>query len=156
MPRIKRITKITAEFLVSTGNYCNERIGFEVEPDFKDLDPESLATDEEWQESINEIVDTLRKKATAAIGKPAEDLYREKYRLENAVELSINKLQELTNQYNQLRDFFRAQGIAEMPPIPEYLKLLRPSKEPERESIIVATGEVEDDDIPFEVKDIRL
>ncbi|MEQ9671302.1 MAG: hypothetical protein RLO19_23490 [Coleofasciculus sp. G2-EDA-02] len=149
MIRIKRITKITAEFLISTGNYCNERVGFEVEPDFDDLDLGLLAAEEEWQESINEIVAALREKAKLAIGKPAEALYNEKYRIENAVKVAENKLHELSSQYNQLRDFFNAQGISTMPPIPDYLRLLSPSPRIEKESVYI-TGEVEDDDIPFE------
>lgn len=94
-----RITQIHAHFLISIGNYSNERIGFTV--DVEDPSPQQ----------IEETVQTLRERAIAIVGKPAAELYEEKFNLQRACNDLEKKLSQLREQWEKTAVFLRTQGL---------------------------------------------
>lgn len=110
-----KITQIHAHFLISIGNYSNERIGFSVELDEGET-PES-------------VVPTLRDKARAIVGKTAEELYSEKYGLEQAVRVLEKRLAKLRKEWDATSEFLRGQGIRpDAPSMPQFNNLLAAAK----------------------------
>lgn len=127
---MSKITTLHAHFLISVGNYSNERIGFSVE-----INDES--------DNIEEIVAGLRKKAISIIGLTAEDYYQKRYRLKTECLRLEAQLARLTEEWNRTADFLKAQGInVEAPKLTPISGLLSASKI-EQESIV--QGEIADD-----------
>lgn len=121
------IKQIHAHFLISTGNYCNERIGFTVELDEGEA-PET-------------VVQTLREKAIALVGQSAQDHYHEIYRTEQELREVKTKLAKYRDEWNSMAEFLKAQGIKpDAQPMPKFSNLLKPV---EHEAVI--DGEIEDD-----------
>jgi hypothetical protein len=122
------IKRIHAHFLVSTGNYCNERVGFTVEM--------------HEDETVEQVVAQLREQAIKIIGANADTLYHRKRDYEAACDKLERKLATLKHQWSATAEFLRAQGInSEAPEIPLFENLLVGVK-PEEESV---TAEFEED-----------
>jgi len=127
------IRQIHAHFLISIGNYSNERIGFTVELD-------------EGENPV-EVVESLRQTAREIVGKSADDLYQEKGQLEYAINELQRKLGTLRKEWDATAEFLKAQGINPCAPsMPQFDKLLA-ATQVEHESVI--QGEVDYDDIPI-------
>jgi hypothetical protein len=126
-----KINQIHAHFLISTGNYCNERIGF------------SVTLDE--GESVEEAVAELREKAIKSVGQTAEQLYNEKYAAEHQCRELQTRLAKLRKEWDAMSEFLKAQGIrADAPPMPQFNNLLEAAKV-EEEAVVEGelTGEEE-------------
>lgn len=122
-----KIKQLHAHFLISTGDYCNERIGFTVEM--------------EADESPEQAVQALRDQAIAIIGKSAQDHYSEIYRTEQELREVKAKLAKYRDEWNSMAEFLKAQGIKpDAQPMPKFSNLLKPV---EAETIV--QGEFEDD-----------
>ena len=120
-----KIKLIHAHFLISIGNYSNERIGFTVELDEGET-PES-------------VVPQLREQATAIVGSPAEKIYSEMYEADRACRELKVKLEKLRKEWDATAEFLRAQGIRpEAPSMPQFSNLLQAAVEEET----VVEGEV--------------
>jgi hypothetical protein len=118
-----KIKEVHAHFLISLGNYSNERIGFVVE----------LETDE----TVESVVPRLRDKAKEVVGQTAEELYQEKYNLERTVRDLTIRLGKLRQEWDATAEFLRTQGIRpDAPPLPQFSNLLAGAKV-EEESIEV-------------------
>lgn len=105
------IRQIHAHFLISIGNYSNERIGFSVEL--------------EEGETPEEIIPQLRDKARAIVGKSADELYNQKISIEGTVRQLECKLESLRKEWNATADFLKAQGIRpDAPSMPQFNNLL--------------------------------
>lgn len=121
------IKQIHAHFLISIGNYSNERIGFTVE----------LGENE----TPEQVVAELRHKAIAIVGKNAEDLYQEKWKLDQTVAEMKTRLDKLRSEWEATAEFLRAQGIKpDAPSMPQFERLLQAAKV-EEETVI--EGELE-------------
>lgn len=126
-----KINQIHAHFLISIGNYSNERIGFTVE----------LGEGESPEQAVAE----LRQKAIAIVGKSADDLYQEQWKLDGQIKLLENRLDKLRSEWEATAEFLRAQGIKpDAPSMPQFERLLKAAKV-EEETVI--EGEL--DGVPF-------
>lgn len=115
-----QIKQIHAHFLISIGNYSNERIGFSVELD--------------EGETPEQIVPLLREKAKQIVGQPADELYSEKCRYESAIKELERKLASLRKEWDATAEFLKAQGIrADAPSMPSFNNLLTAAKVEEEE-----------------------
>ncbi len=123
------IKLIHAHFLISTGDYCNERIGFTVEPG--------------EGESTTKIVKELREHAIGLIGPKAKDLYDEKWALQNSCKKLRLELAQLRDEWEKTAEFLKAQGINPTAPrMPQFNNLLA-SSNVEEESV---SAEIFDED----------
>lgn len=128
-----KIKYVHAHFLISIGDYSNERIGFTVEIQESD--------------SVDDVVVELRSKAIEIVGKKAKDIYREKYEAERELSAITKLLREATERWNQTAEFLRAQGIKpDASTMPRFSGLLLGKVEEEE---VVEAEEVDPDDIPF-------
>lgn len=106
-----KIKQIHAHFLISIGNYSNERIGFTV--------------DLEEDDFLDDVVSSLRKKAKELIGESADDLYEKKWQAERAFKELQTKLTRLRTEWDATAEFLKAQGInAQAPSMPQFQNLL--------------------------------
>lgn len=127
-----KIKQVHAHFLVSTGNYGNERIGFTVE----------LSDDD----NLEQVVEELRNKAIELIGKDAETQYQYRRKLQFEVNKLDRQLEEARQEYQKVSEFFEAQGIKTMPDIHTISRLLTPSPTlPESELVRELEGEDDSD-----------
>ena len=92
-----KIKTVHAHFLISIGHYSNERIGFSVEL--------------EEGETPESVIPQLREKAIAIVGRPAEELYAEKYRAEQAIRPIEERLKKLRAEWDATSEFLRTQGV---------------------------------------------
>ncbi len=121
------IKLVHAHFLISVGNYSNERIGFTVQLDEGEI-PE-------------EVVPILRDKARQIVGQPADALYGEKYKLESACKELEKRLSKLREEWDKTADFLKAQGIKpDVSPMPQFGNLLAAAKIEEED--VVVNGEL--------------
>lgn len=124
-----KIKQIHAHFLISIGNYSNERIGFTVEF-------------EEGTETITQVVENLRQKAREAVGQPADETYSEIYKAEQQCREIKTKLAKLRSEWDATAEFLKAQGIKpDAPSMPQFNKLLQAATV-EEETVI--DGQFED------------
>lgn len=122
------IKQVHAHFLISIGNYSNERIGFSVEL--------------EEGETPEQVVSELREKAKAIIGKTADQLYSEKIEYEGAVRILEIKLEKLRKEWDATAEFLKAQGIRpDTPPMPQFNNLLAAARVQEEVYGEVVEGE---------------
>lgn len=116
------IKQVHAHFLISVGNYSNERVGFTVELEGEET-PESVVTE-------------LRERAKAIIGRKAEELYSEKYHLESSVSQLENRLNSLRKEWDATAEFLKAQGVkTDAPSMPQFRNLLK-AAHIEEESVV--------------------
>ena len=109
--RNMKIKTLHAHFLISLGNYSNERVGFSVE-----LDPD---------ETIKEVVDQLREKAKLAVGASRHDLYEERNKLYREALQLQDKLDKLRKEWDATAQFLKAQGLnPDAPSMPQFTNLL--------------------------------
>ena len=124
-----QIKTVHAHFLISIGNYSNERIGFSVEL--------------EEGETAETVIPQLREKAKEIVGRPAQELYDEKYRATEAVRALEVRLKQLRAEWDATSEFLRAQGVnPNAPKMPVFSNLLAAAKVEEE-------GTVEDAEICF-------
>lgn len=110
-----QIKQVHCHFLISIGNYSNERIGFSVELD--------------ENETPEQVVQELRERAKQIVGQPADELYSEKYRAESAIRELERKLASLRKEWDATAEFLKAQGIRpDAPPMPQFNNLLKAAK----------------------------
>ncbi|MCC5603854.1 hypothetical protein [Nostoc favosum] len=132
-----KVKLVHAHFLISIGDYSNERVGFTVEL--------------EEGETVQSVVDDLRQQAITAVGPKSEELYNQnrKLRFENReLEERMNKLR---SEWEATAEFLRAQGIKpEAPSMPQFQRLLNAAK-PESQSVTAEfVEEADPDNIPFD------
>jgi molybdopterin converting factor small subunit len=110
-----QIKQVHCHFLISIGNYSNERIGFSVE----------LSENE----TPEQVVQELRERAKQIVGQPADELYSDKCRLEAAIRELERKLASLRKEWDATAEFLKAQGIRpDAPSMPQFNNLLKAAK----------------------------
>ncbi|MHC5675350.1 hypothetical protein [Nostoc sp.] len=132
-----KIKLVHAYFLISLGDYSNERIGFTVEL--------------EAEETIESVVSQLRQQAIAAIGPKSEELYDRNRRLRVENRELQERNSKFRSEWDATAEFLRAQGIKpEAPSMPQFQNLLNAAK-PESQAVTAEFVEEGDpDNIPFE------
>lgn len=122
-----QIKLVHAHFLISVGNYSNERIGFSVEL--------------EEGETPESVIPQLREKAVAIVGRPAQELYDEKYKAEQAIRPLEARLKQLRAEWDATSEFLRAQGVnPDSPKMPVFSNLLAAARV--EEEAAVEDGEI--------------
>ncbi|BAY89643.1 MULTISPECIES: hypothetical protein [unclassified Tolypothrix] len=125
-----KIKTIHAHFLISTGNYSNERIGFSVE--LYDND------------SLEETVINLRERAKKIVGRKAVELYDERTKIAREVQNLEDRLNKLRKEWDATAEFLKTQGLnPDAPSMPQFRNLLSAVTV---ESEVVTTEDDEDDD----------
>lgn len=108
---IMKIKRLHAHFLISTGNYNNERIGFSVEVNEK--------------ETLESVVSQLRERAKKIIGPTAEDFYETARKYARECRSLEEKLDKLRKEWDATANFLKAQGLnPEAPSMPQFRNLL--------------------------------
>ena len=127
-----QIKELHAHFLISLGSYNNERIGFTV-----------VLSDDD---SPEEIVASLRKKAREIVGPTADDFYdRQREASAKCYELE-RKLSSLRKEWNATAEFLKAQGLkADAPSMPQFSNLLSAAIDKDIESEFVSEAEFSGD-----------
>ncbi len=126
---LMKIKLLHAHFLISTENYCNEKIGFTVEL--------------EEGETANEVVAKLREQAIEIVGPKAREIYQEKWDAERSCKKIKAELATLREEWDRMAAFLQAQGIKpNVPKMPMFSNLLSGVK-PEEELV---TAEIVDED----------
>ncbi len=116
--------------LISLGNYNNERFSFSVE---KGED-----------ESVEEIVESLRQKVKELGGPNAEKVYIALYEGRAQLTELERKIKKATEQWNATAEFLRKQGLKpDAIDMPQFINLL---PEFELESSSLVDGEIEEDE----------
>ena len=106
-----KIKQIHAHFLISIGDYSNERIGFTVEP--------------EEEDTVESVVSELRNQAIKVVGLKADELYSLRRNLQEQCWALEKKLTKTHAEWNATAEFLRAQGIKpDAPPMPQFNNLL--------------------------------
>jgi hypothetical protein len=122
-----QIKTVHAHFLISIGHYSNERIGFSVEL--------------EEGETPESVIARLRERAIAIVGRPAEEIYDEKHRAEQAIRPIEERLKKLRAEWDATSEFLRAQGVnPDSPKMPVFGNLLSAAKV--EEEATVEDGEI--------------
>lgn len=122
-----QIKIVHAHFLISIGNYSNERIGFSVEL--------------EEGETPESVIPQLREKAITIVGRPAQELYDEKYRAEQAIRPLEARLKQLRDEWEATAEFLRTQGVnVNAPKMPVFSNLLAAARV--EEEAAVEDGEI--------------
>lgn len=132
-----KIKTLHAHFLISIGNYSNERIGFSVEL--------------EQGDSIHEVVDHLRERAKNAVGKTRDGLYEERRKLSNECSELEDRLSKLRKEWDATAAFLKAQGLnPEAPSMPQFRNLLSAVAV---ESEVVTKGDYDDEEDYYDEDD---
>jgi len=111
-----KVTHIEFSALFNLGDYNNERLGVRVQL--------------EDSETVEEVMPKLRDQMvelSAGQGR-AEQMYSDIYRQQRELRELDKKLQEATEQWNQVAEFLRAQGIKPDAPNLPTLPALAPGK----------------------------
>ncbi|MEH2128322.1 hypothetical protein [Nostoc sp.] len=132
-----KIKLVHAHFLISIGDYSNERIGFTVEL--------------EAGETVTSVVEDLRQQAITAVGPKSEELYNQNRKLRSENRELEQKMNKLRSEWEATAEFLRAQGIKpEAPSMPQFQRLLNAAN-PESQSVTAEfVEEADPDNIPFE------
>ncbi|WGV25686.1 hypothetical protein [Halotia branconii] len=126
-----KIKTIHAHFLISTGNYSNERIGFSVNLDDG--------------ETAEEVVPILRERAKKIVGEKADDLYEKRNKLHRDCIQFEDRLDKLRKEWDATAAFLKAQGLnPDAPSMPQFRNLL---------SAVTVESEVVSDDEDDEEED---
>lgn len=127
-----KIKLIHAHFLITTGDYCNERIGFSVEL--------------EEGETIEDVVHDLRNCAVKAVGAKAEEFYRKKWDLMADCNELEKRVTRLRHEWEATTEFLKTQGIkTDAPMMPLFRGLLEPAIEHESVSEDCEAEIIDDD-----------
>lgn len=130
-----QIKLVHAHFLITLGDYSNERVGF-------------TAVLEEG-DTIESAVAEMRKQAIAAVGPKASHFYDKKRQLESENRILEQKINKLRSEWDATAEFLRTQGIKpEAPSMPQFQNLLAAVRI-ESESVEAEIVEPDPDDIPF-------
>ncbi|MDF5736791.1 MULTISPECIES: hypothetical protein [unclassified Nostoc] len=122
------IKLIHAHFLISIGDYSNERIGFTVEP--------------EDEETLEQVVTALRAEAIKVIGPKAKELYEARSILRGECYALEKKLTKARSEWDATAEFLKTQGIKpDAPPMPQFNNLLSAVKVEEE---LVSEAEIVD------------
>ena len=106
-----KIKLIHAHFLISIGDYSNERIGFTVEP--------------EDEETLEQVVAALRAEAIEVVGPKANELYDLRSTLQKQCYEVEKKLTKARSEWDATAEFLKTQGIKpDAPPMPQFNNLL--------------------------------
>lgn len=106
-----KIKLVHAHFLISIGDYSNERIGFTVEP--------------EDEETLEQVVAVLRAEAIKVVGTKANELYDARSILQKECYALEKKLTKVRSEWDDTAEFLRTQGIKpDAPPMPQFNNLL--------------------------------
>lgn len=118
-----KIKLIHAHFLISVGDYSNERIGFTVEL--------------EEEDTVESVVSDLRDQAIKAVGLKADELYKQRRDLQEQCWQLEKRIAKAHAEWNATAEFLRAQGIKpDAPPMPQFNNLLAAVKvEEESQSV---------------------
>ena len=132
-----KIKLVHAHFLISIGDYSNERVGFTVELEEND--------------TVTSVVDDLRQQAITAVGPKSEELYNQNRRLRSENRELEERMNKLRLEWEATAEFLRTQGIKpEAPSMPQFQRLLNAAK-PESQSVTAEIVEETDpDNIPFD------
>ncbi|MEH1849278.1 MAG: hypothetical protein V7L25_30990 [Nostoc sp.] len=119
-----KIKQIHAHFLISIGDYSNERIGFTVE-----LDDE---------ETVEQVIKSLRAEAIKAVGPKANELYDARSILQREYYALEKKIAKARDDWDATAEFLKTQGIKpDASPMPQFNNLLAAVKV-EEESVTEA------------------
>ncbi len=106
-----KIKQIHAHFLISIGDYSNERIGFTVEL--------------EEEDTVESVVSELRNQAIKVVGAKADELYSHRRNLQEQCWAVEKRLEKAHTEWNATAEFLRTQGIKpDAPPMPQFNNLL--------------------------------
>ncbi len=131
-----KIKFVHAHFLISLGDYSNERVGFTAEL--------------EEGETVESVVSELRNKAIAAVGPKADELYDRRRTLANGCYELEKKLTKLRSEWDATAEFLKAQGIRpDAPSMPQFHNLISAVKT-ESETVVAEFAEPDPDQIPFD------
>lgn len=123
-----KIKLVHAHFLISIGDYSNERIGFTVEP--------------EDEETLEEVVGALRAEAIKVVGPKANELYDLRSTLQKQCHEVEKKITKVRSEWDATAEFLRTQGIKpDAPPMPQFNNLLSAVKVEEE---LVSEAEIVD------------
>ena len=125
-----KIKTIHAHFHQSLGNCNSERIGFTVEV--------------EEDDNLEKIVEQLRNRASEIIGEECTRFYRKLRVSRRELESIEQQLSQRKEEYNNLAEFFRTQGIKDLPALSGTVNLLPPALINDVHHEIV--GEIEEED----------
>ncbi|OUL34081.1 hypothetical protein [Nostoc sp. 106C] len=132
-----KIKTVHAHFLISLGNYSNERIGFSVNLD--------------EGETAEEVVPILREKAKKIVGEKADDLYEKRTKLYRECQNYEDKLGKLRKEWDATAAFLKAQGLnPDAPSMPQFRNLLSAVTV---ESEVVNDADDEDDEDDYDEDD---
>jgi hypothetical protein len=110
-----KVTQIEYVALYNTGNYEHEKVGLTVQL--------------EEGEAPEEVVIALRKKTAEMVGPKAMEQVHLKHQLNQAVKKMQDTAANAGEEYEQLREFMRAQGLKLDMPVFPMLKTLLPVKD---------------------------
>jgi hypothetical protein len=131
-----KIEFIHAHFLISMGDYSNERVGFTAKLEEGD--------------TVESAVAELRNKAIAAVGVKSEQLYDRKRTLEQTCYELEKKMIKLRREWEATAEFLKAQGIKpDAPSMPQFNNLIEAAKT-ESETVLAEVVEPDPDQIPFD------
>ncbi|WP_375469545.1 hypothetical protein [uncultured Nostoc sp.] len=123
-----KIKLVHAHFLISIGDYSNERIGFTVEP--------------EDEETLEQVVAALRAEAIKVVGTKANELYDLRSTLKKQCYEVEKRLIKARNEWDATAEFLKTQGIKpDAPPMPQFNNLLSAVKVEEE---LVSEAEIVD------------
>ena len=132
-----KIKLVHAHFLISLGDYSNERVGFTAELEDGD--------------TVASAVAEMRQQAITAVGPKSEELYDKNRRLRFENRELEQRMNKLRSEWESTAEFLRAQGIKpEAPSMPQFQNLLNAAK-PESSSVNAEiVEEDESDNAPFD------
>ena len=126
-----KVTRIEYEACFNLGDYENEKV--------------RLCAQLDTDESTEEVVSQLRTAATSAALEAPWKVEGRVYEAQRQLRALETKLEKKTDEWNQMAEFLRTQGIkAEAQPMPQFTKLLEPSLQQEQTEVV--EGEFDDDD----------
>ncbi|AFY34887.1 hypothetical protein [Calothrix sp. PCC 7507] len=132
-----KIKLLHAHFLISLGDYSNERVGFTAELEEGD--------------TVKSVVADLRSEATAAIGAKAEQLYDRRQALQQTCDVLERKLTKLRTEWEATAEFLKAQGIKpDAPSMPQFKNLISAVKTESESVLAEIVEEPGPDQIPFD------
>ncbi|MEH2372529.1 hypothetical protein [Nostoc sp.] len=132
-----KIKLVHAHFLLSTGDYNNERVGF--------------TSELEEGDTVESAVAEMRQLAIVAIGPKSRELYDQNQRLRVESRQLEERMNRLRSEWEATAEFLKAQGLKpEAPSMPQFQRLLNAVKVESQEVTAEFVEEAEPDNIPFD------